>query len=286
MFESLKRKSYGQRVTYILVSVIFAVVAFSYLYILFWMIMSGMKTHSEIVLDPFGLPKVWHWEHLAEAMEIFEVNDVGFWGMLFNSIWFSCVPIIINHYTTITFAYVCTKYKFPTSNWPFAIIMLMMVLPIYGTGGSMYRIMWHLGLINSYASIIFSIGGFTPHFLYYQAFFKNLSPAYTEATKIDGANDFQTYFRVILPLAKPILFALGITSWIVEWNSYSEHMINNPKLPTLPVGIYQFNTEMIFRARLDILFVACLIVCIPTLILFIAFNKTIMTNVSLGGLKG
>ncbi len=286
MFEGLKRKSIGQRITYILVSLLFAVFAFSYLYILFWMIMSATKTHTEIILNPFKLPEVWHWEHFIEAMSVFEVNGTGFWMMLFNSIWFSVVPIIINHYTTSTFAYTCTMYKFPTSNWAFFIVTLMMTLPIYGTGGSMYRILWNLGLINNYASIIFAVGGFSVHFLYYQAFFKNMSPAYRESASMDGANDFQIWFKVYLPQAKPILFALGITSWIAEWNDYSNHMINNPKLPTLPVGIYQFNTEMIYRARLDILFTACFIVCIPTIILFIAFNKVITTSVSFGGLKG
>ena len=51
-------------------------------------------------------------------------------------------------------------------------------------------------------------------------------------------------------------------------------------------GIYQFNTEMIYRARLDILFAACVIVALPALILFTVFNKTITSNVSLGGIKG
>ena len=70
------------------------------------------------------------------------------------------------------------------------------------------------------------------------------------------------------------------------WNSYDTALVYLPELPTLPVGIYQFNTEMIFRARLDILFAACVLISIPAVILFIVFNKTITTNVSVGGIKG
>lgn len=63
-------------------------------------------------------------------------------------------------------------------------------------------------------------------------------------------------------------------------------MVYLPNIPTLPVGIYQFNTEMLYRARLDILFAACVITVIPAIILYVVFNKAITTNVSVGGIKG
>ena len=103
---------------------------------------------------------------------------------------------------------------------------------------------------------------------------------------MDGANDFQTYFKVMFPQAKPIFGALFLSQWIMEWNSYENALVYRPQLATLPVGIYQFSTEMQFRARLDILFAACVIVSIPAILLFAIFNKTITTNVSAGGIKG
>ena len=89
-----------------------------------------------------------------------------------------------------------------------------------------------------------------------------------------------------MPMAKPLFGALFLTGWLGIWNNYESALIYLPNLPTLPVGIYQFNTEMIYRARLDILFAACVIISIPAIILFVAFNKVITTNVSLGGIKG
>lgn len=286
MFKSLKRKSTGEKILYICVSILFALVAFSYLYILLWMIMSALKTHNEIVMNPFALPKEWHWEHFIETFSMLEVGGVGFFGMLFNSLWFSVFPVIIEQFTTVTFAYTCSKYKFPTCKLPYIITMIMITLPIYGAGGAAYRLNYALGLTNNYLAAFVSIGGFGLHFLYYQAFFKNLSWTYAEAAQIDGANDFQTYFRVMLPQAKPLVSALAITSWIGCWNSFDKQMIYQPQIPTLPLGIYQFNTEMMYRARLDILFAGCFFTSIPVILLFIFFNKVITTNVSLGGIKG
>ena len=68
----------------------------------------------------------------------------------------------------------------------------------------MYRIYQGLGLINSYAQIICAIGGFSAGFLYYRAYYKNVSWAYAEAAMIDGADDFKIYSHVMFPLGKPL----------------------------------------------------------------------------------
>ena len=286
MFKSLKRKSPAEIALYWFVSLVFFIVAASYLYIIVWAFIAGAKTHTEVALNPFGLPEVWHFEHYIEVFQLLEVNGNNFFDMLINSIWFSVVGVFIQQLTCINFAYCATKYEFPGSKLIYPIILVVITLPLYGTGGAMYDLLKTLGLVDSYAQVITSMGAFNMFFLYYAAYFKNLSWAYAEAAQMDGANHFQIYFRVMFPQAKPIFGALFLTQWVAIWNSYDSALVYLPNLPTLPVGIYQFNTEMIFRARLDILFAACVLVSIPAIILFIAFNKVITTNVSVGGLKG
>lgn len=284
--KSLRRKSATEVTLYLFVSAIFLLVAASYVYLIVWAVIAGCKTHTEIVVNPFSLPKQWHWEHFQEVFRLLEVNGSDFWDMLFNSVYFSVGCSLLQQFVTMSFAYCCTKYKFPGSNLPYVIIMVMITLPLYGTGGASYRIYKNLGLIDSYTHILASTSGFSMNFLYYRACFKNMSWSYAEAAMIDGANDFQIYQKVMMPMARPIFGALFLTSWLGSWNNYESALIYLPNLPTLPVGIYQFNTEMIFRARLDILFAACVWVSIPAILLFVVFNKVITTNVSIGGLKG
>lgn len=282
----LRRVAPAERALYCFVSLIFAIVALSYVYILVWTLISSLKTHTEIVMDPFSLPEKANWFHYMEMVEVFKVNGHGFWEMLFNSVWFSVMGAFLQHAVTITFSYCCAKYKFPGSNLIYSIILVVITLPIYGTGGASYRLFRQLGLVDSYAHVLCSMGGFSVGFLYYRAYFKNLSWTYAEAAMMDGANDFDIYLRVMLPQAKPIFTALFLTTWLGSWNTYESALVYLPNKPTLPVGIYQFNLEMIYQARLDILFAACIIVSIPALVLFIGFNKIITTNVSVGGIKG
>lgn len=284
--KSFSRKSPAENILHCLVSLIFMIVALSYIYILVWAILATVRTHGEIVMSPFGFPETWIWEHFGEVFTKLEANGVGFFGMLGNSVWFSVGGTLLQQFVTMGFAYCCSKYEFRGNKWPYFIILIMITLPLYGNSGAIYELYHDLGLINSRWQILISASGFNVYFLYYTAYFKNLSWTYAEAAMMDGAHAFDIFYRIMFPQAKPIFSALFITNWITEWNNYSSGLVYYPKLPTLPVGIYQFNTEMIYRARLDILFGACVLVSIPAILLFIIFNKTITTNVSVGGIKG
>ena len=286
LFENFKRKAPLEIALHCAVSIFFMVVAVSYLYIFVWAFFSGLRTNSEIVMNPFGFPIEWNWSHYAEVFEQLEVNQNRFFDMLLNSVWFSVFGSLLTQFITCTFAYTCAKYKFPGAGIPYVIVLIMITLPIYGNTGAMYKLLHSLGLIDSYARIITMAAGFNMHFLYYMAYLKNLSWTYAEAAMMDGAHDFQIYFKVMFPQMKPLFGALFLTSWLTAWNSYENELLYQPNLPTLPVGIYLFNLEMTYRARLDILFAACVIISIPAIILFIVFNKTITTNVSVGGIKG
>lgn len=286
LFKNFRRKAPVEIAIHIFVSVIFMVVALSYLYILVWSFIAGLRTNTDIAMDPFGLTNAVHWRNYIDVFKLLEVNGKNFLDMLFNSIWFSVGNAFLINFITMSFAYCCCKYKFPGNGLPYVIILVMITLPIYGAGGASYKLIHNLGLLNSYAFILANASGFNASFLYYTAYFKNLSWTYAEAAMMDGANDFQIYWYAMLPQAKPIFGALFLTNWITQWNSYEGALLYLPSLPTLPVGIYQFNMEMIYRARLDILFAACTLVAIPAIALYIIFNKTITTNVSVGGIKG
>ena len=103
--------------------------------------------------------------------------------------------------------------------------MILLALPLYGTGGAAYALRYQLGLTNNYLEALFNIGGCGLHFLYYRAYFTNMSWTYAEAAQMDGANDFQIYYKVMLPQTRPLLTALALTAWIAQWNSYAHQMI-------------------------------------------------------------
>ena len=133
--------------------------------------------------------------------------------------------------------------------------------------------------------LVTSIGGFSMNFLYMHAFFSGMSWNYAEAAQIDGANDWQIFFKIMFPQSIAMVGSLYVLAWLTEWNSYSTALIYLPKLPTLAVGIYLFKTQMVYSSRMNLLYAACFVSMIPPLVIFILCNGALMSNVSLGGIK-
>jgi len=284
-FLGWQRRTPSERVLYTIIFVIFAAFALSYVYCLWWCFSSGMKTHDEIVDSPFSLPKIWHFEHFGEMMSLMSVSETGFWGMLFNSVYFSVIGALFSAMSTATLAYVTCKYKFPGAGAYFIASLITMILPIYGNGGSMYVLLNNLGLLNSRLMILTSFSGIGVNYMYFYAFFQNVSNTYAEAAEIDGAGDYTKFFKVMLPQALPMFGAVFLLIWMAEWNNYSSAVLYLNKLPTLSAGIYLFQTEATNMARFDILYLAYFVTCIPPLVIFAFFNKILMSNISLGGIK-
>lgn len=286
---NLKQKIYGNKtasecVVYTIVFMVFSAFAFSYVFVLLWCFISGMRTHEAIVDTPFyHIFSELEFSKIFSAFSSLEVANVGFVGMLINSLYFSITSVSIQLLTTATFAYVTTKYEFPGSKLVYPIVMVMMFLPLYGSGGAAYKLYHTLGLINNPLSAIATATvGTGVNYLYFNAFYRGLSNTYKEAAEIDGANEWQIFFKVIFPQAMGLVGALFLTMWIGGWNGYEGFLIYFNKLPNLAAGIYMFSKE---THRNDVLFAACFIVSVPPIILFACFTKVLTNNVSLGGIK-
>ena len=283
--KKLIKKTISERIVYSIVFIIFCAFALSYLYCLFWCFMSGFKTHEEVILEPFALPEVWQFSNYTTGLSLLEVNGNNFFDMLFNSIYFSVLGAFLSVMSTCMIAYATTKYRFKGRKIFFYISLVMMILPIYGSGGSQYRLMYDLGFINSRWMILTAVGGLGTYYMYFNAFYKNLSWTYAEAAQIDGAGHFRTFFQVMLPQSLSMFGALFLLTWIAEWNNYGTAIIYLGEMPTLASGIYIFQISMTYLARMDILYAASALTLLVPLIIFAFFNKVLMSNISLGGIK-
>lgn len=281
----LQRKTTAEKIIYTFIFVIFSLFALSYLYIFVWGFIASLKTQTETVMDPFGWPAKLQWKNYSEVFTKFIVEEADFFTMTFNSIYFSIVPAAGSILFCSMLSYVTTKYRFFGAKVYYYLSFVVMLLPIYSSGGAMYKLIHNLNLIDNYAFVITSFGGIGATYMYFAAFFKNLSWSYAEAAYIDGANDWQVFFKVMLPQSMTMIGALFLLAWMGAWNSYEGQLLYLKSLPTLSVGIYIFDSDTEGLARKDLLYSACMISSIPTLIIFACFNNIMMSNISLGGIK-
>ena len=114
---------------------------------------------------------------------------------------------------------------------------------------------------------------------------QSLSWSYAEAAFVDGASDFKVFFKIMMPMIKPVLVALFVVNFIGGWGEYMETILYMDEWPSLGYMVYSLKEQANYFG-MPMYFAVIVIAMIPTLAIFIAFQETIMQNMTTGGLKG
>ena len=216
-----------------------------------------------------------------------ELVTTNYFTLIFNSFWFSFGMTATKMISTVFFAYAVARLEFPGRKFLYVFVVLQMMIPVYGQTAANYQLLDSLKLLDSPLFLIGQGAGHGMYFLIIYAFFRNLPAGFTEAAQIDGAGPFTIFFRVMLPQARPIIVSLSVMQFISAWNSYDVPLLYLPSYPTLSTALYLYKDNM-FQLGLSTptYFAGMLISIIPVAVLFLIFNKQIMNNISIGGMKG
>ena len=253
-----------------------------------WMIVSSFKGALEYMGGyAFDLPEKWLFSNYSKAFEVLNVGNTNFFGMIFNSLWYTGIATALGVFVPAATGYVMAKYKFPGKEIIFSVAIISMVIPIVGATASRMKIISMLGINDSPLYVIItSLGGFGGSFLVYYGFFKALSWSYAEAVMIDGGGHFIIFLKVMLPQAAPMLLTYAITGAIGNWNEYQTMILYLPSYPTLASGLFEYKDNAVRAANFPVYFAGLILSVIPTITLFCIFSNRIMTSISIGGLKG
>lgn len=284
----------SKMVIFIIFFVLFIIQSFISVYPLFWCIMNSLKTNVDYLENMNGLPTVWMWEIWKDIVPSFTIivrggKRVTFWGMIFNSIWFAFGTQFMNVLASICVAYPLARYNFPGKGFLYGIIIFRITIPIIGTGSVGYKLERALGMIDN--PVRYTLGafqGFDMNALIMYGYFKAVSKEYSEAAFIDGAGPLKVLFSVVIPQAFPCVLALYVNSVMGQWNNYGAPLISLPSYPNLAFGIYMADQSSSFlgvnnKAKF---FGAVLLSSAVPLLLFTIAQKTMINNMSVGGLKG
>ena len=157
----------------------------------------------------------------------------------------------------------------------------MLLLPLY-------LMLIYLGLINSYLGIIITYSATALPFCIWtmKGYYDTIPVSLEEAARIDGCNQFQAFYKVILPLASPALVITGLFSFMTAWSEYivAAQILQDTALWTLPLGLKSFEANM--STEWGLYGAASLIVMIPVVVLFIVLSKWLVSGLTLGSVKG
>lgn len=288
------QKSLSRKIVFSIAFVIFVLYTALILYFFLYGLLIALKENQRVFVTDvlerklFSIPWPMNFGNFIEAFTTWTDIDGknSYLMMLWNSIWRTTASAFLSWFTTALVCYVLVHYRNKFTRMLYVVGLLIAMLPIYGSGGAAYKLYSDLGFLNSPLLSLVSITLYGTYFFYMYAFWKGISHSYAEAASIDGAGHYQILFRVMLPQVLPSIIALFVMQFITAWNDYESTLAYMRDYPNLSYGIYAYSSISSFTANYPAYFAGVLLSLIPVLVLFIAFQNTIMEKVYFGGLKG
>ncbi len=261
-----------------------ALILFIALFPLFWMLITSGKSMTELLKIPVTL-----WPEKFSFASYYEVwIQKPFPKYIINSLKISIVATILGMLVSSMAAYGFAKFRFPLKR---VILMFVLVaqmfpstsiiIPLFSTYRSYGLYDTHVGLMLLYTTISLA---FSIWMMY--GYFRGVPKELEEAARIDGCGPFKIFTKVILPISKPGIAAVGVYSFMCAWNEYlySLILLTSEDRYTISIGLSRFITE--FGTYWNQMGAASIIVTIPTLIIFLLLGKNLIEGLTAGAVKG
>lgn len=269
----------GRAVT-VVIGVLLAIGAFATAFPFIWMVFASIKPRSESVAYP---PSLLPQEPTLEFFrQLFVELDFG--RYLVNTlaiVLISMVGLVIMAAAGYGFA----KFSFRGRDALFFLVLVTMMIPVQVTMIPTYLILNGMKLTNTLVGIALPtlVSGFSI-FLFRQ-FMSTIPTEVIEAARIDGAGEWRIFFRIILPMSRPILAVQVVLTFIAGWNSFLWPLIlaNDQRLYTLSVGVALLNQQIATNPSLQM--AASTLMVVPILIVFVVFQRYVVQGFALSGLK-
>ena len=258
-------------------------VAFSMLYPFFAMLNLSFAHNADFFSNPG------QFIHLDLTLENYKrlFADIPIAQYFLNSLIVALAATVGQVVFSALAGYAFARFNFCGRDVIFLVILITMMIPPQVNIIPLFFMMRELHLINTYPALILPamFGGLGIFMIrqYFLAFPKDLE----EAARIDGCNYFQTFWRVVLPLALPVIATLSIFTFVTTWNSFMWPLIstNTEALRTLPVGLAIYKGSFRELTQWGEL-LACSAICtIPVVMVFIVGKKYFINDILLGGVK-
>lgn len=246
------------------------------------MITTAFKTLDDAFRLPVSiLPREFTLENFPAAL-----GRIPFWKYMGNTAFITLISLAGQLLVTPMVAYSLAKIKWKGAPIISALLMATMMIPYTVTMIPLYRI-WHaVGLTGTYVPLIApAFCGNAFYIIIMRQFFIGIPNSLIEAAKIDGANEWQRYFRIALPLCKPALTTVGIYTFLAAWSDYLGPLIYITKKDrlTLSLGLQQFLNE--FTVDWTMLMAAATLFVLPVVVLFLVFQRNFVEGVATSGIK-
>ncbi len=249
---------------------VLVLIGFFWIYPFFWVTFASFKTPAEMFSAGAKLlPNQWDFNNFVRAWD-----KANFSTYFFNTVLYAIAATIIEVFKSSMCGYVLGRYRFPGRNLLLGLVTATLFIPIASIILPQFKLVQAMGLLNTRSGVILAMSGGAGalYVLLFTGFFQTLPDELFDSARIDGANFWQT-FRLMLPLARPIIATVVIFQFMNTWNEFNIPLVftlGRPELRNMAVGMYAFRGE--FSVDWTGFAAGTTISIIPVLIVFFIFQ--------------
>jgi multiple sugar transport system permease protein len=254
-----------------------------------WMLSTSLTLTSRLfVYPPDLIPDPVSWENYTEAWTALPVSFTRFAA---NTIFITVLAMTAEIFSVSIVAYGFARYQFPGRDGLFILLLGSMMLPGVVLQVPGFLIWRQLNLLDTYDPL--TVGAWFawgPSYVFLlRQFFLSIPVDIDEAARLDGANAFQIYYRIMLPLIKPALLAISVLSFVGNWNNFSGALIYLNSLEKFPIVLALKFFERTLSNNVppfNYMMAMATIMTIPMIILYFVAQRYFIEGITVGGVKG
>lgn len=247
-----------------------------------WIVMSSFSAGDSFFLSSL-FPEKFSIEHYVT---LFRDTDFTIWVL--NSLKFCFIVAIIQLILTSLAAYAFARLRFVGRKYGLMSLLVLQVFPNSMAVAGYYILIYKFGLVDSGIALVFVLAGGSAYNIWLlKSYIDGLPVELDEAAMVDGANQFQVFYKIIMPLAMPQLAVIFLFSFIATYSEYviTSIFLQTPGKMTLALGLQSFISDQ-FAAHWTLFSAAAVISSLPVMIVFMCLQSFIQNGLAAGGVKG
>ncbi|HWA08370.1 MAG TPA: carbohydrate ABC transporter permease [Opitutaceae bacterium] len=256
-----------------------------------WIVTSSLKTKQDFFTSRFlpagdgFLGVAWDRLTLANYTQLF--TQLGIPRALLNSLFYASVTSVLATLCCAMGGYALAKYEFRGRGLLTAIVLAALIIPPPLLLAPGYKLLWQLGLLNSYAGLI--LPALTPAFgvfLFRQAMLNGVPSELIDAARIDGAGEGRIFFTVALPLVRPMMGAFLLITFVGAWNNFigPQVILQTPEL--FPLSVALNNLKGVYGTEYGLITAGTVVSVAPVMCLFLLLQREFISGLTAGAVKG
>ena len=293
--KKIKSNKLGRRISTVLGYLTLIVMSIVWIYPILWIVLSAFRNEYNDLGQLRGIVVSYYFPKQL-GLENFRLlfDNTLFIQWFSNTLFVASITFVISTFMVLSVAYVMSKLKFKSRKLILNVSIILGLFPGFMSIIAVYYILKFMGLTQSlFALILVYSAGSGLGFYIAKGFFDLIPKNLLESAKLDGATNFQTFMRIILPLSKPIIIYTALMSFSGPWMDFIFARViigeTNPEKWTVAVGLYM----MLFGSqatadpnRFTIFAAGSIIVAIPIVLLFVIMQRYYVEGVTAGAVKG